>query len=440
MGSLAWGDGPVASEFTMAKLGHICEGVPTCVKPEAGVRVLSLLVAVLCLFTLNCGFGASIRNDYDGDGKSDFAVYDLMEGSWFILSGNNSVITWNQKWGFASCLPLPGDYNGDGYSDIAVYFEAEYLCYARTINNTVLMWNLQASIGTAQAGDYLGRGKDEVCIYNAECDGWWNLAYEKKGEYNLGSAVQAHWGYSGTVPVLGDYNGDGRDDLAVFDESRGNWYVYDISNNVVLAWQVNWGYRGCVPVPGDYDGDGRSDLAVYAPLSGKWYIWSLTKGVLSWGARWGFAEGVPVPGDYNGDGSDDMAIYDTAKGDWYIKTLSNSVITWKKKWGYAGAWPVGAPAIASSTVMGDWLTDNRYSLHLTQTGSVVRGIVKHIGDGKDYGGIQGFIYGKICIIVYIIECSDGAISKGAMVLKVDRNSLKGKMYNGTSLYNVTCSR
>ena len=40
--------------------------------------------------------------------------------------------------------------------------------------------------------------------------------------------------------------------------------------------QGTFGWAGCVPVPGDYDGDGRTDVAVYDPRTGYWAIacWS----------------------------------------------------------------------------------------------------------------------------------------------------------------------
>ena len=45
---------------------------------------------------------------------------------------------------------------------------------------------------------------------------------------------------------------------------------------------------------GDFDGDGRWDLALYDEATGAWYIWSLTRGPLAWGIVWGGSGFGPI--------------------------------------------------------------------------------------------------------------------------------------------------
>jgi hypothetical protein len=48
----------------------------------------------------------------------------------------------------------------------------------------------------------------------------------------------------------------------------------------VLASQV-FGAAGYTPVAGDYDGDGRADLTVYQESTGTWYVLSSSGGQLA---------------------------------------------------------------------------------------------------------------------------------------------------------------
>jgi peptidyl-Asp metalloendopeptidase len=56
--------------------------------------------------------------DFDGDGRSDIAVY--RNGDWFIHRSSDGGVT-AVGWGIAQDTPVPADYDGDGKTDIAVY-------------------------------------------------------------------------------------------------------------------------------------------------------------------------------------------------------------------------------------------------------------------------------------------------------------------------------
>jgi hypothetical protein len=95
------------------------------------------------------------------------------------------------------------------------------------------------------------------------------------------------------VAVPGDYDGDGKTDIAVYRPSTGGWYILNSGANFTTYVSYMWGLNGDVPVPGDYDGDGKTDVAVYRPSNHGWYILQSSTGTyLSY--VWGLAGDVPL--------------------------------------------------------------------------------------------------------------------------------------------------
>lgn len=75
---------------------------------------------------------------------------------------------------------------------------------------------------------------------------------------------QSHlFGSSVSIPIAGDFNGDGTAEIGVFDD--GHWYI-DINANGRWDGQDLWaklGHDGDIPVVGDWDGDGKDDIGVF---------------------------------------------------------------------------------------------------------------------------------------------------------------------------------
>jgi hypothetical protein len=113
------------------------------------------------------------------------------------------------------------------------------------------------------------------------------------------AAFDARFGSAGDLPLPGDYDGDGRQDLTVYRPSSGTWFWLKSSTaNTDYAF-VGWGLdaQGDVPVPGDYDGDGKWDPTVYRPAYGTWFILrSASAFTQYWGIGWGQPTDVPLGG------------------------------------------------------------------------------------------------------------------------------------------------
>ncbi|MBT5123247.1 MAG: fibrinogen-binding protein, partial [Planctomycetaceae bacterium] len=82
------------------------------------------------------------------------------------------------------------------------------------------------------------------------------------GRISAGDQV-VEFGQAGDIPVVGDFNGDGVDQIGVFRD--GKWHL-DTNGDLQqdhLDQVFQLGTDGDQPIVGDFDGDGIDDIAVY---------------------------------------------------------------------------------------------------------------------------------------------------------------------------------
>ncbi|MBN1676799.1 MAG: Ig-like domain-containing protein, partial [Kiritimatiellae bacterium] len=254
-------------------------------------------------------FAVSVANDYDGDGKTDLALYYPANGGWYLLMSTDGFAM--RQFGWNGPRPVPADYDGDTKADLALYFPPNgtwYLMRSSAGFRTVPFgWDGPRPV----PGDYDGDGKVDLGLYYGP-NGTWYLLMTTAGF----SARQ--FGWDGPTPVPGDYDGDGKTDLALYFPPNGTWYLMMTSGGFAAR---GFGWDGPLPVPGDYDGDGKTDLALYFPPNGTWYL-MMTSGGFS-ARQFGWDGPVPVPGDYDGDGKTDLALYFPPNGTWYLMMTSD---------------------------------------------------------------------------------------------------------------------
>ena len=272
-------------------------------------------------------------SDFDGDQKSDIAVFRPTDGAWYIIRSATNSFT-GLQFGANGDIPTAGDFDGDGKAEVAVYRASAgqpgnfYLI--RSSDNTFVAqsWGTGGD-DPSVCRDYDGDGKTDIAVYRA---GAQSAFYVLRSSDNTFQATP--WGSAQDVPVPADYDGDGKADVAVYAVSRpsGNSTFYQLLSGTgqFRATQFGSGATDRI-VSGDFDGDRKADLAVWRTAgadAGAWYyLRSSDGGFVTTGFGAG-ATDTPIPGDYDGDGKTDLAVFRPGAASYFfIITSSNNTFT-----------------------------------------------------------------------------------------------------------------
>jgi hypothetical protein len=146
---------------------------------------------------------------------------------------------------------------------------------------------------------------------------------------------------TGDIPVVGDWDGDGRDGIGVYRRSEGGrWYLRPTASPGRATTVFEFGRDpNDIPVVGDWNGDGVDGIGVYRPATGMWYLRNTaTPGSATIVFEFGGEPGdVPVVGDWDGNGVDGIGVYRPSVGTWYLRHTasggsSNRIVTYGPRW------------------------------------------------------------------------------------------------------------
>ena len=269
-----------------------------------------------------------VVKDFDRDGKQDLAVSYLASGGVSVLSGNGDGSFQPQVFyaaGQSGGLLAVADFNGDGNPDLALAGSEIYVLlgngdgtFAPAIGYAGAPLN-----GSLATGDFNGDGNPDLA---ATC----GTGVDRPGSVAilLGSG---HGGMPGTgvLPVgfngkgvkpyqmaVGDFNGDGNQDLAVAD-GAGAVQILLGNGDGTFQSAMNYTVTGIAVfvLAGDFNGDGISDLAVLSSSSSQKpqtisILLGNKDGTLQPGATYTLplSESWLAAGDFNGDGKLDLVV------------------------------------------------------------------------------------------------------------------------------------
>ena len=202
-------------------------------------------------------------------------------------------------WGTVDDGPVPGDYDGDGKLDYTVVRRSAigltwYILNSRTFTWRSVVFGFPGG-DTFPGADFTGDGRDEL-VFTANVNG--NFTYYIGDAVTGALVLVGPWGNGGNgiannLPPA-DYTGDGKADLVAVrrNGSRMVWYILDPMTNNYTATEFGYGLGRAeggtadIPVQGDYDGDGRFDIAVFRPSNHTFYVLKSSDGgliVQPWG-------------------------------------------------------------------------------------------------------------------------------------------------------------
>ena len=256
------------------------------------------------VFQWGLDFDQNASGDYDGDGKTDVSVMRLtvsgqiINYSYYIFRSSTSTYYFYQKdvVGFGSGIQVtrvyPQDYDGDGKTDIAryeLYQSGGKITILQSSDNAEITFDVPMENLAQRLGDLTGDGKSDFITVNR------NSFEVRTTDYATRNTRSRVFGASDDQYVPADFDGDGIGDLAIYRRSTGTWWWIRSSDNVVEA--ARWGeptepipVLEDIPVPADYDGDGKTDLAIWR--RGTYWILGSQNGVSVF--NWGLSNDNPV--------------------------------------------------------------------------------------------------------------------------------------------------
>jgi hypothetical protein len=129
-----------------------------------------------------------------------------------------------------------------------------------------------------------------------------------------------HFGVGNETPLAGDFDGDGKDDIVTFTRGDAGDVFVSLSDGTKFvqdAWKWHDGFAvgNEIPTIGDFNGDGKDDVVTFTRGGAADVFVATSDGVkfLGTGHKWhdSFAVGTEVPrvGDFNGDHRADVATF-----------------------------------------------------------------------------------------------------------------------------------
>ena len=123
------------------------------------------------------------------------------------------------------------------------------------------------------------------------------------------------YGAPDDLPLLCDWNGDGRATVGVYRDRTGYLLLSNHNGSTVAEYEFYYGIPRDIPLCGDWNGNGEDTIGIYRTSDQSFYLRNTNEfGVGDVEFSFGFSGGMPFSGDWNGDGVDTVGVRDPGNG------------------------------------------------------------------------------------------------------------------------------